>query len=119
VDRVHFTLRGAQLLGRAVAAELRARQLVGPAGPPPVEVPLADGPPRFVGPDTLTALASSAFQQGRTQEAVRRGREAVARNPDALQAHLLRGFAYDQLGQSEEVRKALGAVRALYQRDSH
>src|SRR5262245_52818462 len=43
------------------------------------------GPPRFVGPDTLTALASSAFQQGRTQEAVRRGREAVARNPDARQ----------------------------------
>jgi Flp pilus assembly protein TadD len=43
----------------------------------------------------------------------------VARNPDALQAHLLLGFAYDQLGQSEEVRKALGAVRALYQRDSH
>lgn len=123
VDQVHMTLAGYRRIGDALASFVRDRELVEDQLP----VSTRDGSqPEGTAPggdalekkletaEVLVALGWSAFQQGRSEEAIVHGRAASERDPDELQAHMLLGYSYTKAGMIEAARSEWNALHRLY-----
>jgi tetratricopeptide (TPR) repeat protein len=127
VDGVHLRIAGHSLIG-CTLAELLSRESIVEGSTSQISETrscraLADEaaqvPDSLLGPEALTSMGFSAFNQGRFEEARRLGQAALAMSEDRpsdemLQTHLLLGWANSRLGASDQAREHWLALKEIW-----
>ena len=122
-DTVHLTLDANKLIGAALTDFIRKEGYIRDSAPATPEAtatvarttPAGDpGLARYDTAAVTTALGWASFNNGKVDEALDRGRKAVAQDRAEIQAHLLLGYVYTKLGRLDDARSEWETLKQLY-----
>ena len=122
-DTVHLTLDANKLIGAALTDFIRKEGYILDSAPATSEATAtvarttpAGGPglARYDTAAVTTALGWASFNNGKVDEALDRGRKAVAQDRAEIQAHLLLGYVYTKLGRLDDARSEWETLKQLY-----
>jgi tetratricopeptide (TPR) repeat protein len=115
VDSIHMLFDGYRLIGHALAGELIRNGTL-----PATSIDLHDVARQMeaIQAEQTVLVASTlgwaAFNQGRIEQALQLGEQALVLDPEDIGAHVLLGYVYTRLGNHEAARATRDQLERLY-----